>query len=239
MPDFYYQVKGKRDDSWSGSWAFPPLFSGKVTADNKVKAKAIIENDYGRSFPLRVLKKDLADHHFLMSIKEIKEDDKHTLSLFDENICKKCSASFKRIDLYNDHNERYKGTEFCSQDCSNVYRDENRVYTNESFIDNGKPVIYQIKNIQTGMVYIGKTTQVFTLRWYQHFFQGGNCKFHQAIKNSKAEDWQFSVVETVTVPVGESKSDYVEKRESHWINKMDSVNDGYNSISVKGRVTHV
>ena len=96
--------------------------------------------------------------------------------------------------------------------------------------ENGTAVINKIKNINTGLVYIGKTTQAFTLRWYQHFYQKGDCKFHKAIKQSSLTDWQFSIIEIVKTPKGVSPIDYVRERESYWISEYDSIESGYNSV---------
>ena len=75
------------------------------------------------------------------------------------------------------------------------------------------------------MCYIGKTSQVFTLRWYQHFYQSGDCKFHAAIKNSNFTDWSFDVIEIA------NSAEEVSIREQYWIDHYDSISNGYNSVS--------
>jgi len=48
--EFYYQIKGKLSEPELGmyggvqNWEFPPIFCGKVEADDKKAAKAIIED---------------------------------------------------------------------------------------------------------------------------------------------------------------------------------------------------
>ena len=129
MSEFYYQIKGKEPSIYNENienWRWPPIFSGKVTAENKKKAKALIEDDYGRVFPQRVLKKDMAKHEYLLNIREIKADDDATLGLFELRNCLQCCAGFRRIDLYNDSHELYKGKEFCSSACQRAYREEGR-----------------------------------------------------------------------------------------------------------------
>ena len=231
IADYYYQIKAKDDSEYSiSSWAWPPVFSGKVSAENKKQAKSLIEEEYDRKFPQRVLKNDLENHHYLLNIREIEDDDERTRSLFYVRECNQCETKFRRIDLYNDHNEVYKGGEFCGIDCKNAHYEQNRpVKTDLS--GNENPVIYRVLNIKSGMSYIGKTTQVFTLRWYQHFYHGGDCKFHKAIKESNIEDWQFSVVESVNIPNDRDRDEYVAERERFWINKLNSIDDGYNSVS--------
>ena len=95
------------------------------------------------------------------------------------------------------------------------------------------PVIYRVFNRLTGMSYVGKTTQVFTLRWYQHFYHGGKCKFHDAIKASKKEDWDFSIIETVVTPKDEDLDCFVATREQFWIDEFDSIENGYNTVTAK------
>jgi hypothetical protein len=236
MPDFYYQIKGKADDlEYSmSSWAFPPLFSGKVTAKDRKEAKLLVEDEYGREFPTRVLKKDLDNHNFLLKITEIKPEDERTRSLFEFIECKyeHCNKKFRIIDLYNDHNQRTKGQGFCSDLCADNHRARNYQEREVSAIGAAKPVIYRIYNSKTCMAYIGKTTQVFTLRWYQHFFQGSGTKFHKAIFESNLEDWEFSILESVSVPHGIDVDEFVSSREAFWIQIFDSINNGYNTSKV-------
>lgn len=227
--DFYYQIKAKDLDSGFGSWGWPPLFSGMVSATDKKKAKLIIEDDYGRQFPLRVLKKDLEHNHYLLSIREIKEGDDRTRSLFDVVQCKQCESGFRQIDLYNDHNQRNKGAEFCSDECRQEHYNKNRT-VRPDISGNNQPVIYQIYNNKTGMSYIGKTTQVFTLRWYQHFYQGGDSKFHTAISGSDLMDWEFKIVDVIDTSNAKDPDKFIANREQFWIDEFDSINNGYNSV---------
>lgn len=235
MSDFYYQIKGKQPSPYNGevdNWGWPPIFSGKVTATNKKQAKALIDDEYGRAFPQRVLKKDMGKHEYLINIREIQADDEMTIGLFELKECLHCSAGFRTIDLYNDVHEPYKGKEFCSSKCQVLYRAEGR---SERFSSGmcgiETPVIYKVFNRETGMSYVGKTTQIFTLRWYQHFYQGGKNKFHNAIKTSKKEDWEFSIIETVVTPKGEDQDYFVSVREQFWIDELDSIQNGYNTVT--------
>lgn len=249
--DFYYQIKGKtsedqknEDTSPFGSsygsvqnWVFPPIFSGKVSAVDKKQAKLLIEEEYGRTFPLKVLAKDLASNEFLLSIQEITDKDARTQRLFQVNKCRQCDKEFKTIDLYNDMHETYKGGEFCSYICKNEnYKVQEFIRNQERNMDisgNKNPVIYKITNKTNNKCYIGKTTQVFTLRWYQHFFQSGNCKFHEAVRTCSVLDWTFEIIETVEIPVDIKTLPEIEKiileRERHFINLYDSIENGYNS----------
>lgn len=238
MKEFYYQIKGKNNpsDPYSyGKWAFPPIFSGKVEATDRKEAKLIIDEEYGRKFPLRVLDKDIDANEYLLAITEITENSGHS-RLFSSRECSTCGSEFRIIDKYNDANCLNKGSEYCSDECKHEAKLIETVKWNEDNVMNGKhiPVIYKITNKKTGLSYIGKTTQAFTFRWYQHFFQLGSTKFHNEIKTTEISDWTFEVIEVVKIPDDTkeySEADkFIFERERFWINHHDSIKNGYNSI---------
>lgn len=235
---YYYQIKGKKgeDDYSFSNWAFPPIFSGKVEAPNKKEAKLQIEKDYGRSFPMRVLQKDLDSNEFLLALHEMDKDSRYH-ALFEKLQCIVCGTFYRVIDKYNDTNCRDKSAKVCCDECKEEEYKVRQIEWNEDNVMNGKhlPVIYKITHKTNGLSYIGKTTQAFTLRWYQHFFQGGTAsKFHKAINESKVTDWIYEVVEIVKI-TGihnfKEAEDHVFSREKHWIKALDTVNNGYNSIN--------
>lgn len=236
--EYYYQIKGKANKDYeyatSQNWSFPPIFSGKVEANNRKQAKEMICELYEKQFPTRVLQKDLDSNEFLLSIEDMK-DGTHFHRLFELRTCT-CGNTFYIIDKYNDRNCHDKGAEFCSMECKDNARAMERFIRNQNEVLSGSasPVIYKITNKITNKVYIGKTTQVFTLRWYQHFFQHGSCKFHDAIRNSKVTDWLFEIIEIVIIPEHIKKVSEVEpliiERERHWINEYNSIAEGYNTL---------
>jgi len=202
-----------------------------VQSEDKKGARALIDEEYGRKFPLRVLRKDMDSEHYLLHIREVGEDDEKTLRLFEPIACKECETIFRIIDKYNDANKHNKGAEFCSSKCAKDYRERSSYRTPSELDGSGTAVIYKIANVKTRMVYIGKTTQAFTLRWYQHFYQNGDCKFHEAIKNSELTDWEFCLLEVVKTPKNEHPSEFVKQREAFWIGEYDSIDNGYNSVA--------
>lgn len=236
MPDYYYQIKGKRapDEPSMGRWSFPPVFSGKVTAESRKMAHKAVEEEYGRSFPLRILQKDLESNEFLLHLEEMPPQS-HIARLFDVRYCESCEKPFRVIDKYNDTNCTNKGDHYCSAACKEqAYQFAQYVRNQEvNLVGSRKPVIYKITNKNTGKVYIGKTTQVFTLRWYQHFFQHGDCKFHEAIKNTPITDWTFEVIEAVTItPEMKTTKDiegFILSRERYWVAFYNSIETGYNT----------
>lgn len=238
VTDFYYQIKARGSEVWGG-WSWPPIFSGKVSADNKRKAKQLIEDEYGRKFPLRVLKKDLENEYFLLRIIEIDKEDDRTQELFVLKSCQECDKKFRVIDKYNDEHEAYKGKEFCGYKCKKANHEKNRAPKPSDLLsqNGGAAFIYRIRNKKDDRSYIGKTQQVFTLRWYQHFYQSGSCKFHDAIRSSSLTDWEFSLIELVNVQDGVKVSDAVQEREAYWINYFNAVENGYNTVAVNSPTT--
>jgi hypothetical protein len=232
---FYYQIKGKENDSFNGNWAFPPLFSDVVEAKNKKEAKLLIDEEYGRKFPLRVLNKDLENNPFLLNIREVdQEKDQRTLNLFKYHKCIECETKFRIIDKYNDSQEYNKGSDFCTNKCSTTNRERNRTFDPTSNNKNkGSCFIYKITNKKTLLSYVGKTINPFTLRWYEHFYHGTGTKFHIAIQHSEITDWQFEVIEIVKTPKGFDQNDYNFERESYWINHFDVIDNGYNTLIPK------
>lgn len=238
MPDFYYQIKARQDtDCEYSRWIWPPVFSGMVTADNKKDARALVDEEYGQKFPMRVMEKDLKTANFLLALREVPDNDHRTRGLFSLRPCKKCGGGFRVIDHYNNHHQKYVGADFCSDDCKTEWTKEHdaALFTNTS-ASGHPPVIYRIENIKTGMSYVGQTSQPFTLRWWQHFFHGTNTKFHQAIANSQMTDWIFSVLEVIDMnskPDDLRASDFIFNREQFWIDKLGTIAGGYNTATAK------
>lgn len=233
MPEFYYQIKGKEN----GHWLFPPLWSDKVVASDRKQAKEMIEEQYGRTFPTRVLKRDTESNEFLLVIKEIKEDDFYTKKLFEVCTCKKCGMQYKVIEKYQFGNSG-GSYEFCSSLCKTEYNIASSYIDAHNKSGNGRypPIIYKITNKINGKCYIGKTTQPFTLRWYQHFFQTTGTKFHTAIKEFSIIDWHFEVLEIIAIPeeFGNNVSqinDFIFEKETQYIKLHDSIRNGYNTFA--------
>ena len=120
--EFYYQIKSKRQpnkdgEDWGiGNWDWPPLFSGKVAAENSKEAKEIVCHEYGKRFPVRVLLKDLETNEFLLHIKEIKETDHWTKRLWEAQECPVCKSSFSLIEKFQWGNPG--GSTYCSEKCN-------------------------------------------------------------------------------------------------------------------------
>ena len=237
MPDYYYQIKGRELSEVNGTagWVWPPVFSGLVTAPDRKQAKAQVEEEYGRQFPVRVLKKDIEQHAYLLLIKEVEPDNDYLLRRFRKTSCKECGAIFIPIDKYNDPHSDHRGQEYCSDRCSKEgkFREvqEFRLATEGRL----PAVIYQIRQRSTGRVYIGQSIRPFTLRWWEHLTYPSDSKFHEELRATPITDWEFSVLEVIAVPADcKSKAAYITDRERHWIETMNSVANGFNTVLPAG-----
>lgn len=235
---FYYQIKGRNND---GYWGWPPIESGLMPAEDSKDARKIIEEIHGISLPGRVSKKDNEKSMLLCTI--IPADDKpYLLQRFKIRNCKRCSIEYTLNDKYMIDERGH--SDFCTAECAGAYNEEQGLIKSSDVHFDFKgvhdPVIYRILNKTTGMCYIGKTTQAFTLRWYQHVFQSvPGTKFYNAIKDSNIVEWQFEVIERIDMSNASllsfvEKNRFILERETYWITHYDSINNGYNSaISLK------
>ena len=247
MPEFLFQIKGKLGEPEAGfygnssNWSFPPIWQDKVEANNAKEAKLVIEELYGKKFPIRVLSKDLESNEFLLNIKEIKDTDYYTKKLFELKDCLHCKSPFKVIEKYQIGVSNNGGQDFCCSECANKEREKNRPTNYLEFKEATAIhdyVIYKITNKETNQCYIGQTKQAFTFRWYQHFYQTKDVKFHEAITNFPVTAWIFEVIEVIDIPE-EIKYDktairnLVLSKETEYIRKFNSVANGYNSVKSK------
>lgn len=83
-------------------------------------------------------------------------------------------------------------------------------------------VIYNIKNIVNGKLYIGQTWRTLKKRWYEHLTQSTCVKLVNAI--SKYGKEKFSI-ELITICHTQETADYWDK---FFIEKFDTINNGYN-----------
>lgn len=90
-------------------------------------------------------------------------------------------------------------------------------------------VVYQIKNLKNGKIYIGCTTINFGNRLAQHIRSIGQIKtdlYDDMEKDIK--DFSFCVIED-NIPCRDLR-----KRESHWIHFFQSTVNGYNQVLFNG-----
>lgn len=233
---FNCQVKSR--DQKSSSWQWPPVHNELVFAFNKEHAKEIFEKNIESNIPKEVYENFIKKDNYLVFIKEIDENSRQ-LEYFKQRICKFCGCQYKIIDYYN--NGLYTPPhEFCSNICRDQHIEE---YGVEQKIDPNAELnytsrnvgyIYKITNKKTNKSYIGQTKQVFTLRWYQHFYHNKKeTKFHKEIESTNIKDWEFSIIEMIKTNAGRLNEIDILEREKFWILHYDSIENGYNSLIPK------
>lgn len=225
---FFYQLKVENTntdrthfDSWITIWY------DVVEAADKTAAKKIIQEEHGGVIAEKVSERTKIKPDYKVFIAELSKDwEEHWLKV---RTCKVCGTKY---DILNaKRNNQYCNHDICSNDCRVDFRKETEFGDYTQGFTSQRPCIYRITNKHTNMVYIGQTTQCFTLRWYQHFFQGSETKFHQAIKSSKPSDWLFEVIEVIYEE--KNVKELLAEREQHWIKHHDSIANGYNSVIAK------
>ena len=83
-------------------------------------------------------------------------------------------------------------------------------------------LIYKITNKVNGKMYVGQTKQKLRARFSQHVNSRGCHKIHHAIKKYGADNF---TIESVAEAYTALEADQLE---THFINKWDTVNKGYN-----------
>jgi hypothetical protein len=238
MPEFYFDIKARvntEGDSFS-KWGWPPVWSGKIEANDSKDARKKIEDEYDRKFILKD-GKNTKEEMFLLSIKPMSD---YLAKRFEPIQCEMCQEVYTANEAYI---SGLTDARFCSVGCKKEFQanlELQRLSENVNFANYKNPhVIYMIRNIKEDKVYIGKSIRSFTLRWWEHIkiakaYSNATNKFHLALQNSSLTDWEFKIIEIVVYPEGvkiySEMHKYILERETHWINKMDSINNGYNSV---------
>ncbi|MBX8528508.1 GIY-YIG nuclease family protein [Pseudomonas cichorii] len=234
MAKFYYQIKGRlpaKSEYSTSEWTWPPVFSGQVEAEDRKAARTAVEGLYERKFPMAVKLKDIDAHDYLLHIQPLEDTDTYLLSRFEDKACKECGAVFKLIDKYNDPYTETKSHDYCTEACLAAAKHRDLSEFRLASEGRSPPVIYQVRQKSTGMVYVGQTTQPFTLRWWQHLSNPTGCKFHAALKSTEITDWDFGVLEVINYPEGcTDRAAYITRREGHWIEALSAVDAGFNTV---------
>lgn len=220
---FFYQLKTKTEN---GDWI--DIWTDIGEANSKKELLDSLKNDISPNIAEKITKKNQDKIEYRVFAVELTPHwEEHWCSV---RTCKVCKTQYTQIQ--SRQNNQWSSYDICSLECRNLTRRTEdfgayaESYSNQSY----KPCIYKITNKKTQMVYIGQTVQCFTLRWYQHFFQAGESKFHQAVKASLPSEWSFEVIEVLDTPISKKE---VDTREMFWINHHDSINNGYNTAQFK------
>lgn len=87
-------------------------------------------------------------------------------------------------------------------------------------------IIYKATNVATGEVYIGATTIKLEERIHDHFnksIKNYGHKFHNAIREYGFDNFKWEQIDAV------QDTNELALKESYYISKFDSINNGYNS----------
>ena len=95
-----------------------------------------------------------------------------------------------------------------------------------------KFIVYKITCKINNKMYIGQTTETLKQRFSRHMgYQKDehDTKFYRAVRKYRAENFY---IEELDIAKNQTELD---EKELYWINKLDTVNNGYNSKAVKGK----
>ncbi|EPG8943897.1 GIY-YIG nuclease family protein [Pseudomonas aeruginosa] len=241
MAEFFYQIKRQRradepEGMFGSPWHWPPEFSGIVEAETKKEAKAMVDEIYGLTFPQRVLEKDLPQQPYLLHLQLVPDDPNDYLrKRLSPQECEECGSTFDMITKFNSPFCTYKGERWCSDKCHTEGRDRERLEFRVAGNGLVPPVIYQVRQVSTGKLYVGQTKQPFTFRWWQHITAPTGSKFHDAIRAAPKTDWEFRVLEIIKPPEGRRDVQaYMNERERFWIDELQAVTHGFNTVLPTG-----
>lgn len=189
-------------------------------AETKDEVKALLLNDtqeWLSEVKLRSSKNGL--NQYITAIHEI---DGYWADVFLKELkCKACLRAYRKIEKL-----KYSAggrADFCSEECDREYSqqlDPNAVTT----WNNG--TVYKITHKPTGKFYVGVTTRWLMQRWWEHIKAESGSAFHTFIKENDLTEFTFEVLESFKP----SEQDPFE-REAHWINKLNAVELGFNSVA--------
>lgn len=233
---YFYRIKAPslNNKSFDQEWQYKPLYLGYIEAEDKNQAREKLEKELSLTLSFRSLKKDIGVKNFFL-LQLYPATDYFDKVWLKEQECSQCGNNFSKLERDQAFDGMYIRSGFCSLKCEG----DHKVETNTSF-DQGyhQALIYKITNKNTGKCYIGKTTQAFTLRWYQHFYQSTDTKFHQEIKKEPLTSWSFEILETFNFNGSDIDQDdsqgygkILTDREKHYIEKFDSIKNGYNTAN--------
>lgn len=230
MKQFFYRIRGYRKndyDSYS-QWDWSVLDLGIVEAENKKECRLKIEVDYDKKLCMKSKKEDIGvKNHFLVNIYELND---YWRKVWLEKIrCVECGYEYtflehKQVNDYIGHITK----DYCTEKCYITGKQKEYIgkcddAQKEAYERCDRGYIYKITNKLTKKSYIGQTIQPLTLRWWQHINANNTKKFGEALETHKLTDWTFEALE-------DAPKDKLVERERHYIEKFNSIDNGYNSV---------
>lgn len=129
------------------------------------------------------------------------------------------------------NNDLITGNDVIEPDCYEKWKKE--IFKNTDLPDDLTYInvdslnyIYKITEKSTGKSYVGKTRNAPFFRWWNHL-KHNNSPFGSYFKTTKLSDWTFEVLEELPANVDDVE---VFRIESEYINKFDSIKNGFNSV---------
>lgn len=135
-----------------------------------------------------------------------------------------CNSFNDSRDFYNRYN--------AGEDCLKLFKNKIQgmgaeIPDNLNYAKSGDPIyIYKITEKETGKSYIGKTKNAPFFRWWEHL-KHSNSPFGVYLRSTDLSDWTFEVLESLNPLISD---DIVFKKESEYILKYDSINNGFNKL---------
>ncbi len=142
--------------------------------------------------------------------------------------CEFCGRTYKRIELNKYSNS--SDNRYCSAECKNdyeKYKKENIDYHVSKYSDYDA-YIYRINHKDTGLFYVGVTTQWLMSRWWQHIRADTSSKFHSFMREHDISEFTFEVLE-----VFNPRDNDPFLVESKWIHGLQAIEHGLNTANGK------
>ena len=211
-----------------------------IYAKDKSEVKQILLNKYPQFFQNgKVYEKETKNdkaQFFYVIIYPLYEWEKRQIEQ-GEWICASCGQVHENRYLSKPRmQERLFGSDilFCKSEddiCLNNYIKDK--YKNIEFPDDPSYIkkdspnyIYKITEKSTNKSYIGKTRNAPFFRWWNHLTHS-NSPFGIYLRQTKLSEWTFEVLEELSANIADSD---VFRIESEYIQKFDSINNGFNSL---------
>jgi len=207
-----------------------------IEANDKAGVKAILLERYPQFFQNnKVYEKETKDQaqFFYVVIFPLYQ---HEIMLINEGEwqCDYCGQSYINKYLHRPlASRKFTGKIFCSDsDCYEKWKKE--IYFKDcelpddlNYVNaNSLNYIYKCTEKSTGKSYVGKTRNAPFFRWWNHL-NHSSSPFGTYLRTTKLSDWTFEVLQEL--PCDISNTDVL-RIESEYINKFDSINNGYNSV---------
>lgn len=213
-----YIVMFRINDSHFYHSTFERVIYRNVDGKNEVKKKLI--EDYPEFFPSGKVFQKRKDGELVYCL--IYELDEYWDKYWNQVIeCPNCGAKTTKIQKANMDGWHL---DFCSEKCKKEY-ERTHEFHNEKIYE-CDIYIYKITQKSTGKCYVGKTTNHFIWRWWQHLKANTGTKFHEAIKDIRTDDLMFEVLEILPK---DTDNKAVLLKESEYIKKYNSIDNGFNT----------